>query len=132
MDEERNTDMQFTCPHCKQLLEVGPETKSDTVQCPSCGRYVKNPAYSSRAQAAPTIQMSSAAEHLAKTTSPINNGSQRVVITDIKMPISSMMVFMLKWFVASLPVALLIGAVYIFVMLLFFGGCAALMAGSMM
>ncbi|MCO5060548.1 MAG: hypothetical protein M9963_00880 [Kiritimatiellae bacterium] len=123
--------MQFACPHCKQLLEVGPETTADTVQCPSCGRYIKNPRGSSKAHAAQPTRIASGAKISAETLSSVSGESQRVVITDIKMPISSMIVFMLKWFVASIPVVLLIGAVYFFVTLLFFGGCAALMAASM-
>ncbi len=41
----------------------------------------------------------------------MDNESQNVVITNIKMPFFSMVVFMLKWVLASIPALILIGII---------------------
>lgn len=46
---------------------------------------------------------------------------QKVVITDIKMPFESMVVFMVKWVIASIP-ALIILAVFFSIVISIFGG----------
>ena len=40
----------------------------------------------------------------------IYNGKQEVTVTDIKMPFMSMVVFMIKWTVASIPAMILLAA----------------------
>jgi hypothetical protein len=42
----------------------------------------------------------------------MENESQNVVITDIKMPFFSMVVFMVKWALASLPAVIIIGIIF--------------------
>ena len=53
-----------------------------------------------------------------------NSISTRVV--DINMSIGAMIGFMLKWLVASIPVAIIIGACWLLLMLVFGGMFAAL------
>jgi len=53
----------------------------------------------------------------------------RVVVTDIKMPFGSMVMFMVKWTLASIP-ALLILALVGVVLAGFFGGAFLSLAGG--
>jgi len=41
----------------------------------------------------------------------MENESQNVVITDVKMPFFSMVVFMIKWMLASIPAFIIIGLI---------------------
>lgn len=43
---------------------------------------------------------------------------QRVVFTDIQMPFSSMVTFMVKWALASIPAAIILGLLVVFVLAL--------------
>jgi len=47
----------------------------------------------------------------------MDNDNQNVVITNIKMPFFSMVIFMLKWVLASIPALILIGFISILVYL---------------
>lgn len=52
----------------------------------------------------------------------MNGGiEQQVVVTDIRMPFWSMVIFMVKWAVAAIPAALILGAVIALVTALFSG-----------
>jgi vacuolar-type H+-ATPase subunit I/STV1 len=42
----------------------------------------------------------------------MENESQNVVITDIKMPFFSMITFMVKWALASIPAVIIIGIIF--------------------
>ena len=42
----------------------------------------------------------------------MENESQNVVITDIKIPFFSMVVFMVKWALASIPAVIVIGIIF--------------------
>jgi hypothetical protein len=42
----------------------------------------------------------------------MDNESQHVVVTDIKMPFFSMVVFMIKWALALIPAAIVIGIIF--------------------
>ncbi len=48
---------------------------------------------------------------------------KRVVVTDIRMPFLSMMIFMIKWVIASIPA---------FIILSFLGGIVAAVLGILM
>ncbi len=41
----------------------------------------------------------------------MENESQKVVITDVKMPFFSMVVFMIKWMFASIPALIIMGVI---------------------
>ena len=40
------------------------------------------------------------------------SGSKKVVVTDIKMPFESMVIFMVKWAFASIPAVIILGLVW--------------------
>ncbi len=42
----------------------------------------------------------------------MENDVQNVVITDIKMPFFSMVIFMIKWTLAAIPAVIIIGAIF--------------------
>lgn len=41
----------------------------------------------------------------------MENDSQNVIITDIKMPFFSMVIFMIKWVFAIIPAVIIVGAI---------------------
>lgn len=46
---------------------------------------------------------------------------REVVVTDIKMPLGSMVVFMVKWAVAAIPAVIILGVLWWLVMVVLFG-----------
>lgn len=62
---------------------------------------------------------------LEQTDSQARRYDQGVVVTDIRMPFSSMVIFMVKWVIASIP-ALLILFLLFFIAHVLFGGLLAL------
>lgn len=64
-------------------------------------------------------------------TDPVlSAGESRVVITDIRMPFLSMVVFILKWVLASIP-AMIIMFVLFAILSLVLGGVVAAFSGGM-
>lgn len=123
--------MNFNCPVCSQPLEADSGLSGKNTQCSSCGRFVPVP----RAQPAPAAaapSLPAPATRSIEIGRPAATRAQPtpVVITDIKVTIPAMTVFMLKWFVATIPVMLIVGAIYAVIFLSVLGGCAALMMGA--
>ncbi len=65
----------------------------------------------------------------ASISSSDNAGYQDVVVTDIKMPFGSMVAFMVKWVIASIP-AFIILAILFAIITAIFGGIIGGMGGS--
>lgn len=61
----------------------------------------------------------------------LDSGERRVVVTDIRMPFWSMVVFMVKWAIASIPALFILGVIWMLVWMLL-GGAAGWHAGVMM
>ena len=55
-----------------------------------------------------------------------NDNSTRVVVTDIRMPFWSMVVFMVKWAIAAIP-AMFILIIFWFIIMALFGGMGSMM-----
>ena len=53
-----------------------------------------------------------------------------VVVTDIRMPFGSMVVFMIKWAIAAIPAFIILAILGFLASAMFMGGCAALMMGA--
>ncbi len=51
----------------------------------------------------------------------VGNNNQEVVITDIKMPFISMVVFMVKWVIASIPAFIILFMLFVIVTAIFGG-----------
>jgi hypothetical protein len=54
----------------------------------------------------------------------------QVVVTDVRIPILSMIVLMVKWAVASIPAFVILGVIGFVFAMVFSGGCAAILASS--
>jgi hypothetical protein len=118
--------MQFNCPVCEQSLGSDTGVNSPEIQCPSCGRYIPNPFI----RLAPPPRIHLPHQYTSPSPSPPPFAPQQVVITDIKMSIPAIMIFMLKWIVASIPVILICAILYFIVFSLLLGGCAAMLLGA--
>jgi hypothetical protein len=64
-----------------------------------------------------------------KTKKSSNESPNHMIVTDIKMPFGSMVVFMVKWVIASIP-ALIILTIILSVVSVIFGGVIAGLIGS--
>jgi len=122
--------MRFACSHCNQPLDIDEDITSKTVQCPACGRFIPNPIVQKPAATVTAQQIVHEYRINKELAASDETGVQHVVITDIKMSIPAMMIFMLKWIVASIPVFIIVGVVYFLGFALFVGGCAAMMLGG--
>ncbi len=57
-----------------------------------------------------------------------NSNTQEVIVTDIKMPFMSMVIFMVKWVIASIPAFIILGIIFA-VAAVIFGGAIGGMHG---
>ncbi|MFZ2642653.1 MAG: hypothetical protein WA117_16770 [Verrucomicrobiia bacterium] len=71
--------IEFHCKHCNQTIAVDVKEAGRDTDCPKCGREVVIPAETP--DETPTA----------------------VIVTDIDMPFWSMVTFMFKWAIASIP-----------------------------
>lgn len=116
------------CPECNHIPLAG--TQSDPERCPNCGIYYAKAAWlrkeqvpagmKSKQQPAPVGGAYDVREALKKYP-----GAQPVVVIDVQMSFGSMIWFMVKWALASVP-ALLILMVIGFVAVAVMGGLAGL------
>ena len=74
------------------------DTVVTTQKCPKCYASIQNPEL--RAAAASVIDVSFSQQQLPSNKPFIHNG---VVVTDVQMPFESMVIFMVKWVLASIP-----------------------------
>ncbi len=125
--------MTFNCPVCSQPLEADDGLSGRNTQCSSCGRFVPVPQGRSAPPPQPlALELPASASRNIEAGRPAATGAQPtpVVITDIKMTIPAMTIFMLRWFVATIPVMLILGVIYALIFFSVLGGCAALMMGA--
>ena len=78
----------FRCPECETDLDVEDARAGERGECPGCGAAIEIPACTSRTRAADADRQAEC---------------QRVIVTDIRMRFLSMVWFMVKWTLASLP-----------------------------
>ncbi len=130
-------EITITCPHCGEKAQAPSDAVGENADCPSCGRTflieaAPPPAPPKRkfrvgapAAAAPTPPPAAPSSWAQP---PVSHPTE-VVITDIRMRFGSMVVFMIKWTLASIPAALILTAIAFVVFLLMAGGCAAMFMG---
>jgi hypothetical protein len=58
-------------------------------------------------------------------------GRREVVVTDIRMPFASMVIFMVKWAIAAIPAMIILGVLWWLVMAILFGMSGGGMFGHM-
>lgn len=118
------------CEHAAPAADFG-----EPLRCPGCGAYYEKAVKSKAQQAAEALikpdprpamrSQSDFAAHSIKALMSEYTGAQPVVVLDLKMPFNSMIMFMIKWALASIP-ALLILMVIGFFSAAILGGLAGL------
>lgn len=125
-------EIDVNCPYCGEQAKAPAKCAGKSAACPSCGKQIEIPAVSPTPQ--PSL-LKRPASSAAPTPCQPQSQPERiaVVLTDIKMPFSSMVVFMIKWAFASIPAGIIFGIIVAILGFIasavFMGGCAALMMG---
>ncbi len=114
------------CPSCNHIPLAG--NQPDPNACPKCGvpyaeSIRKSNAVRAAALPAQNIVM---APHVKKVMNEYQ-GAQPVVILDLNMSFNSMVWFMVKWVIASIPAMIILGFLLIAFMA-FFGGFLGFMS----
>jgi hypothetical protein len=118
-------EININCPHCGEPAKAPAEFAGKSAECPSCGKEFQIPA-----------AVPSPPPPLPKRPAPAPRQAQLktetsdVVVTDIKMPFGSMVVFMIKWTLAAIPALIILAILGFIASLVFMSGCAALMMGA--
>lgn len=121
--------MKIKCPRCKSKLEV--EALGDFVSCPSCSVEFKveeshetkslihlfHPFTESQPYIAPVIEDN---KTTSKPSSDRTTEPNYVIVTDFRMGFLSMVTFMVKWAIASIPALMILGIIFYFI-IIFFG-----------
>ena len=124
----------FTCPGCQTAYTVDDTNAGMVTDCPECGIEVTIPSKTTktaprsaavdRRKTTKTSPRSAAVDRRKTTKSASRsaapgrpqttavNRPESVVITDIKMPFGSMIVFMVKWALAAIPALILLFIIY--------------------
>ena len=107
--------MIFQCLNCRQSLEVDNDQGGNTILCPSCGNKTLVP---KNLPMEDDRLVTSSLNKSANGSEPIN-----VRIVDVRMPFSSMVVFILKWTLAAIPAGIIVFLFYLFVTAIVIQGC---------
>lgn len=123
------------CPACK--YEAPQSAFGDPLRCPECGAYYEKAvahALAKPARPEPIKQVSEPQQsrppaldlhpHVAKAVSD-NRGAQPVAVVDLQMSFNSMVWFMVKWVIASIPAMIILGLIVLFLSMVI-GGAASL------
>lgn len=117
------------CPHCGTEAKAPPEFAGKTAECPSCGKDFRIPI--PEPAPPPSAPKRAAPVPLPATQQPQPMPEKKeVVVTDIKMPFGSMVVFMIKWAIAAIPAFIILAILGLIVSTVFMGGCAALLSAA--
>lgn len=107
--------MAIKCPKCGYQRQA--EDTAPAWQCPSCGvAYAKVMGSSARASLDPVERAALHINHGLDVQAPAGSAIDfpheiDVRVTDIRMPFMSMVIFMVKWAIAAIPAALILGTV---------------------
>ena len=113
--------MKIQCPKCKSQLEV--EAIGDFVSCPSC--YVEfnveesqkftesEPYIPPVLENPPVLDNTPVPKPSSVLTMPVRtNEPNYVIVTDIRMNFGSMVEFMVKWVLASIPALIILAMIF--------------------
>lgn len=119
------------CPECGHTPAAGEQT--DPTRCPECGIYYHK-ALQARVQQLEQekLQAASSSVRVATPTAAQQQrnvqavtskypGAHPVVVMDVNMSFGSMVIFMIKWGIASIPALIILGAIYVFAVTFLFG-----------
>ncbi|MFZ5959852.1 hypothetical protein ACOXVJ_20315 [Pseudomonas knackmussii] len=130
------------CPECGHTPT--PEEQADPTRCPACGIYYHKALAAqvrkleaenqekerllSQGQAKPAAPQK-AQPQVVRNASALYPGAKPVVVLDINMSFGSMVVFMIKWVLASIPAFIILFIIFSVAAALFGGLLAGLMSG---
>ena len=97
--------MKFTCPICKQPIEIDDRYSGRDVQCHSCGRYIEVPAAINSDHQATSEKTS--ARSLTSPNVIDYDGIHDVRVVNINIPFGKMVVLIIKLSLAAIPAILL-------------------------
>ena len=112
--------LQFNCQHCNELVFVFQAAGGKIAECKKCGEknIIPEDDCNNKQSDSKTIEVST---HKGNSTQ-----FQPVTIEDIKMPFGSMVQFMVKWAIASIPAFIILFLIGMMVMGVFGVGIATL------
>ena len=122
--------LKFKCQHCNDIIISNFLKVGELAECKKCGEKSTIPQdaeeapdtiYKGKKVKSKTAKVS--AEQVATNNS---NNTNEVIITDIKMRFGSMVIFMVKWAIASIPAMIILFLVGFLVMGVFGVGIATL------
>lgn len=121
-------EIDVLCPYCGDRAHAPYEAAGKNAACANCGKKfrIKSPESVFGAMAQTTVEQTpSLSSHQLKLLPEIIE----VVVSDIKMPLGSMVVFMVKWAIAAIPALIILALLGFFVSAVSMRGCAALIMG---
>jgi hypothetical protein len=100
------------CRECGRKLRVPDSAAWQQKKCPNCGSPIRIEAPSSPSDLPETTPPVASVPTAQPTTTPYqawrDSRPPRVVVVDFDMPFASIMLFMIKWVIASIPAAFLV------------------------
>jgi len=104
--------VKINCPRCKSKLEV--DAIGDFVSCSSCSAefYVEE---SQKTYISPVPDNPIFSKPSSVLTMPVRGSEPNyVIVTDIRMNFMSMVEFMVKWVLASIPALIILAIIFFF------------------
>jgi hypothetical protein len=118
-------DISFNCSKCGQSMVIDEDAAGVTIDCPNCGEPSHVPSQSAVVADEPEPFAVSTSPPLSPEPPaqilPPNSVTTRteVVVTGIQMPFWSVVAFMIKWAVASIPAAIVLITIFFLLWFLF-------------
>lgn len=122
-------EIDVRCPHCGEEAKAPAEMTGQIAECPSCGKKFNIPSPGRIGPPCVPERTGTTPVPVTRRPQPIAKKNE-VVVTDIRIPFGSMVEFMIKLAIASIP-AFIIYAILVFIAsAIFMGGCASLLLGA--
>ena len=124
--------LKFKCTHCNKMITTEFLKVGDEAECNKCGGKTiiqEDAKVADSKRVVDAWEQEQKAETMEKKaihTDDTNSTNQDVVVTDIRMPFISMVIFMVKWVIASIPAMIILFLVGFLVMGVFGVGIATL------
>ena len=130
--------LQFNCQHCNELISSKFLKVGEIAECKKCGEKNTIPENAEGISESEIKSEHTISDAFDDGTNQQNNSktievsatqshnTNKVIITDIKMPFGSMVEFMVKWAIASIPAIIILFVIGMMVMGVFGVGIATL------
>lgn len=119
-------EIDVTCPHCGEQVKAPAGFAGKTAACPSCGKELQIPTAVRASQPAVQRQPDPDVALSPRQSQPRTDVSP-VVVTDIDIPFMSMVLFMVKWAIATIPAFIILSVLALSTVAVLgavIGGCA--------